>query len=164
MYKHYADALNASRWADAIAVFSPAGKPALVLGNFKGLALLAGKQHPKQEAYKAVLHDFCQAHGLRCADERWNAAFTPTLLAEGNVTNLLSDVTSLATAQPDATYVEIMKLLQGVDASAVVALDPTLSQVLYSKNTATGVARRADGQSSTMSFESSAERGWMIVE
>ena len=170
VYKQYAEMLNASRWADAIAVFSQTGKPRLALENFKALAVLAGKQHPKQEDYKAVLHDFCQGNRLRCADESWNAVFTPTLLRNanvgnvGNVTNLLSDVASLAAAKPEATYVEVMKLLKGVDPNSVMPLDPTLSQVIYTLDTATGIARRADGETSTMSFASSAERGWMIVE
>jgi hypothetical protein len=164
VYKRYAEALNAARWSDAIALFSPIGKSKLVLANFKGLALLAGSQHPKQPEYQAVLHDFCQAHSLRCADERWNEQFAPTLRQDGNVSELLRDVAQLAAAKPEATYVEIMKLLQGVDANAVVGLDPTLSEVVWMQGTATGVARRADGQTSTMTFESSEERGWMIVE
>lgn len=164
VYKSYAEALNASKWADAISVFTPEGQAALVLANFKGLALLAGTEHPKQSEYKAVLRDFCQTHTLDCADERWNPQFTSRLLERGDVTKLMSDVASLATARPQATYIEVMKLLQGVDPSSVVPLDPTLAEVRYVDNTATAIARRADGQTSTMSFLYTSERGWLIAE
>jgi hypothetical protein len=51
-----------------------------------------------------------------------------------------------------------------VDPSAVVALDPTLTKVVYTDTTATGLARRADGQTSTMAFLDTKERGWLITE
>jgi hypothetical protein len=164
VYKRYAETLNASEWPDAIALFTPAGKTGLIVANFKGLALLAATQHPKQQAYKAVLREFCQANALRCADEDWNAAFTSTLLEHGDVTRPISDVAGLATAKPEETYTKIMKLLQGVDANSIVPLDPTLTEVIYVQNTATGVARRADGVTYTMSFVNASEHGWQIVE
>jgi hypothetical protein len=110
------------------------------------------------------MRDFCQAHALRCADESWNETFAPALLAGTSVTAMLSDVASLAKAQPQATYIELMKLIRGVDQSAVMPLDPTLTDVKYTENTATATARRADGQTTTMKFENSPDRGWLIVE
>jgi hypothetical protein len=164
VYKRYAETLSAAQWAEAIALFTPAGKVELVVANFKGLALLPGSPHPKKLEYKAVMREFCQAHSLGCADEKWNELFVPTLLAGASVTAMLSDLKSLAKAQPEATYIEIMRLVHGVDQSSVIPLDPTLSDVRYIENTATGTARRADGQTTTMSFENTPERGWMIVE
>jgi hypothetical protein len=164
VYKRYAETLGSSQWAEAIALFTPAGKVELVLANFKGLALLPGSPHPKKLEYKAVLQEFCQSHGLRCAAEGWNERFAPMLLAGGDVKPMLSDVASLAKAKPEATYIEIMKLVQGVDPASVIPLDPTLSEVRYTDKTATGIATRADGKTTTMSFEDTPERGWMIVE
>jgi hypothetical protein len=164
VYKRYAETLNASQWADAIALFTPSGKAELVLANFKGLAVLPGSPHPKKNEFKAVMREFCQRHALRCADDKWNETFAPTLLAGGNVTTMLSDVANLAKAKPEATYIEIMKLITGVDQGSVMALDPTLTEVRYDQNKATGTARRADGQTTTMSFEDTPDRGWMIVE
>lgn len=164
VYKRYAETLGAAQWAEAIALFTPAGKAELVVANFKGLALLPGSPHPKKLEYKAVMHEFCQGHSLRCADEKWNEMFAPALLAGASVKDMLSDVTSLAKTQPDATYIEIMKLVYGVDQSSVIPLDPTLSDVRYMEKTATGTARRADGKTTTMTFENTPERGWLIVE
>ena len=164
VYKRYAETLSASQWAEAIALFTRAGKVELVVANFKGRALLPGSPHPKNREFKAVLHDFCRSHTLRCADETWNETFAPALLTGNNVTPMLSDVASLAKAQPEATYIEIMKLVQGVDQGQIVPLDPTLTDVKYTGNGATGTARRADGKTTTMSFENTPERGWMIVE
>lgn len=45
VYKRYAETLNAAQWAEAIALFTPAGKAELVVANFKGLALLPGSPH-----------------------------------------------------------------------------------------------------------------------
>jgi hypothetical protein len=164
VYKRYAETLSAAQWAEAIALFTPAGKVDLVVSNFKGLALLPGSPHPKKLDYKAVLQEFCRGHSLRCADEKWNEVFAPTLLAGASVKGMLSDVESLAKAQPEATYIEIMRLVHGVDQSSVVPLDPTLTDVRYVDDTATATARRADGQTTTMTFKKTAERGWMIVE
>ena len=164
VYKRYAETLNAAQWAEAIALFTPAGKAELVVANFKGLALLPGSPHPKKLEFKAVMHEFCQGHSLRCADEKWNEMFAPALLAGASVKEMLSDVTSLAKAKPEATYVEIMRLVYGVDQGSVIPLDPTLTEVTYTGNTATGTARRADGKTTTMSFENVPDRGWLIVE
>lgn len=164
VFAKYAEALNAYRWADAIALFTPSGKAGLVLANFKALALLAATQHPKQAEYKAVLHELCQSHGLRCAAEGWSATFAAALLAHDDVTNMISDVASLAAAEPEQSYAEVMKLLQGVDANAVVPLEPTLTQVIYTGDKATGIARRADGKTSTMAFMYTAEHGWMLAQ
>lgn len=156
--------MAASQWAEAIALFTPAGKVELVIANFKGLTLLPGSPHPKKLEYKAVLQEFCSSHGLRCAADSWNEAFAPTLLAGADVKPMLTDVRSLAKAQPEATYIEIMKLVQGVDQGSVIPLDPTLNEVRYVGTTATGIATRADGKTTTMSFENTPDRGWMIVE
>jgi hypothetical protein len=164
VYKRYAETLSTAQWAEAIALFTRAGQVALVVSNFKGLALLPGSPHPKKLEYKGVLREFCQSHGLRCADEKWNEVFAPTLLAGASVTAMISDLTSLAKAQPEATYIEIMRLVYGVDQSSIIPLDPTLSDVTYTDNKASGIARRADGQTTTMTFENTPERGWMIVE
>ena len=164
VYKRYAETLGASQWAEAIALFTPSGKAELVVSNFKGLALLPGSPHPKKHEFKAVLLEFCRGHRLRCADEGWNERFAPTLLAGANATAMLSDLTRLAKAEPEATYVELMKLVSGVDQGSVLPLDPTLTDVRYTGDTATGIARRADGETTTMSFENSSERGWAIVE
>jgi hypothetical protein len=164
VYTRYAEALAASQWADAIALFTPAGKAELVISNFKGLAVLPGSPHPKKLEFKAVLQDFCRGHALRCADESWNQAFAPTLLAGASVKAMLSDVISLAKAQPEPTYIELMTLVRGVDQSSVLPLDPTLTDVKYTNSAATGIASRADGQTTTMTFENSPEHGWLIVE
>lgn len=164
VYKRYAETLSAAQWADAIALFTPAGKVELVIANFKGLALLPGSPHAKNLEYKAVMREFCQSHALRCADEKWNEMFAPALLAGASVTAMLSDLTSLAKARPEATYIEIMKLVHGVDQGSVMPLDPTLTEVRYTENTATGTARRSDGQTTTMTFEKTPDRGWLIVE
>ena len=164
VYRRYAETLAAAQWADAIALFTPAGKVELVVANFKGLAVLPGSPHPKKLEYGAVLHAFCKDHALGCADEKWNQMFVPTLLAGASTKAMLSDVTSLAKAQPEATYIEIMRLVHGVDQGSVIPLDPTLSDVNYKENTATGTARRADGQTTTMTFENTPARGWLIVE
>ena len=132
--------------------------------NFKGLAMLPGSPHPKKAEFKAVMQEFCRAHALRCADDKWIEEFALTFLAGGSVDAMMSDVASLAKAKPEATYTEIMKLVHGVDASMIVPLDPTLTDVKLDGNTATGTARRADGKTTTMSFEQSPERGWAIVE
>src|SRR5262245_32094366 len=85
VYKRYAETLGAAKWAEAIALFTPAGKAELVVANFKGLALLPGSPHPKKLEYKVVMHEFCQNHSLRCADEKWNETFAPALLAGASV-------------------------------------------------------------------------------
>jgi hypothetical protein len=164
VYKRYAETLRAGQWPEAVELFTPAGKVELVLANFKGLALLPGSPHPKKLEFQAVLQEFCQKHALRCADAKWREVFAPTLLAGGSVKEMLSDLTHLAKAQPEATYVELMKLMQGVDQSTIMPLDPTLSQVLYEGNKASGTVRRDDGETTTMSFENTPERGWLIVE
>lgn len=164
VYKRYAETLSAAQWAEAVALFTPAGKVELVVSNFKGLAVLPGSPHPKKLEFKAVLREFCRNHSLRCADDKWNEGFVPALLAGASVTPMLSDVVSLAKAQPDATYVELMRLVYGVDQSSILPLDPTLTDVKHAENKATGTARRADGQTTTMTFENVSERGWLIVE
>jgi hypothetical protein len=164
VYNRYAETLSAAQWADAITLFTQTGKVELVVSNFKGLALLPGSPHPKKQEFKAVLREFCQGHALRCADDKWNEVFAPTLLAGASVKAMLSDLASLAKAQPEATYVELMRLVHGVDQSSIIPLDPTLSDVKFTDNTATGTARRIDGQTTTMTFENTPERGWLIVE
>jgi hypothetical protein len=164
VYKRYAETLGAAQWAEAIALFTQAGKAELVVANFKGLAVLPGSPHPKKLEFKEVMHEFCRDHSLRCADETWNQTFAPTLLAGASTKALLSDVSSLAKARPEATYIEIMTLVYGVDQRMVMPLDPTLSDVKHTDNTATGTARRSDGQTTTMRFENTPERGWLIVE
>jgi len=164
VYKRYAETLNAAQWAEAVALFTPAGKVELVVSSFKGLAVLPGSPHPKKLEFKAVLREFCQRHTLRCADEKWNEGFVPALLAGASVTPMLSDVITLAKAQPEATYVELMRLVYGVDQSSIIPLDPTLTEVKHTEDKATGTARRADGQTTTMTFENIPERGWLIVE
>lgn len=164
VYKRYAETLGAAQWADAVALFTSAGKVELVVSNFKGLAVLPGSPHPKKLEFKAVLREFCQRHALRCADETWHESFVPALLAGASVKAMLSDLTRLAQAQPETTYVELMRLVHGVDQGMIIPLDPTLTDVQYSDNTAKGTARRADGQTTTMTFEHIPARGWLIVE
>ena len=97
-------------------------------------------------------------------DYGWNEAFVPAVLAGADTKPMLTDVASLAKAQPEATYIELMKLIYGVDQASIIPLDPTLSEVRYMDKTATGTATRADGKTTTMSFENTPERGWLIVD
>jgi hypothetical protein len=161
-YAAYAEAVNQARWCDAIGAMEAASKPRVVVGNFKGLAQLAGTANPKQREYAAALKQLCQRHHLDCASDAWLMRFVAASQTENKGQSYLAAVTKLAESAPDTTYLEIMDALQSVEADKMARLDPAVFSVENRGDTAIGYAKRAGTHPHQVSFVRTPQ-GWMIA-
>ena len=161
-YAAYAEAVNQARWCDAVTAFEQASKPRVVVGNFKGLAQLAGTANPKQREYAAALKQLCQRHNLDCGNDAWLLRFMAASQSSDKGQSYLADFTKLAERAPDTTYLEIMDALQSVEAEKMARLDPAIFSVENRGETAIGYAKRAGTHPHQVSFVRTPQ-GWMIA-
>lgn len=161
VYAAYAEAINQSRWCDAVASFEDASKPRVTVANFKSFALLAGTPNPKQHEYAAALKQLCQRHRLDCKEDGWLARFVPATKSPDKGQPQLAAITKLAQEAPAATYLEVMDAMQSVQADALAHLDPKLFSIENRGDTATGMGRRAGGVPIPLTFVRTAQ-GWKL--
>lgn len=160
-YKHYAEAINASNWCDAIAAFDPKARPALVLMTFKGLVLLGGTDNPKRVAYQQNILEFCEKHKLPYSPSGF-AALTAKLLERGNADAELGAVKQAAAANPEAMYVDLLQRLKQVDAHTMMKLDPNLRELAITDDTATATSSQRDGRTGAVAFVKT-NKGWLLT-
>lgn len=160
-YTHYAEAINHFKWCDAIATFEPKARADVAVMTFKGLILLAGTDTPKRVAYQQNVLEFCNKHNLPYSPAGF-AALTAKLLKRGNIDAELGPLKQVAAQSPEAIYVELLDRLKQVDAHSMMQLDPVLSDVTITGDTATGTSSQRNGAKGSLAFAKT-NKGWLIT-
>jgi hypothetical protein len=160
-YAAYAEAINASRWCQAINTFAPEVRAEVALANFKTLALAAGADNPKRPAYQQRFEQFCRQHQLRCGTPESTAALAQGIMLRLPLDSELSDLRALSAEQPEEVYVQLMRSMTAADASAMSKFDVPLIELQIDGERATGKAPQTNGGVSTLPFTKTPS-GWML--
>lgn len=162
-YQRYAEALNAMRWCDAIATFSPAGRSDMVVSTFKGLLLMAGTDNPNRAKYAEQLQAFCARHGLDYASRDKLITLTVSLMNKVDIEAELAPLRKIEGTTPEALYAELMTQLAAVDTASMVKFEPAMNDLEMSGDTATGTAVGKDGRHIKVHFVKT-PAGWYLSE
>jgi hypothetical protein len=148
----------------AIQACAPDHRAAVALANFKGLALAAGADNPKREAYQQRFSQFCAQQRLSCG-----APDATATLAQGLLLRLplpldaeLTEIRALAAERPEAVYIELMRSLAAADLSAMSQFGLPLRELSIKGEHATGKAPQSSGHLSALPFVKTAS-GWMLA-
>lgn len=162
-FQRYAEALDSADFCQAIAAFAPEVRAGVVEAAFKGLVLLAGTDNPNRARYAEQLRAFCKLHGLDYGSPNQVVKLTSALMNGRPVDAELAAFSRLAAAVPEATYQELMVLLDSVDPESMLRFEPTLADLEVSSSSATATAKGRDGRLIPMQF-TKAPSGWFLVE
>jgi hypothetical protein len=162
-FTHYAKAINAQRWCDAIAAFAPEQRANLVVSTFKGTLLAAGLDGPHRPQHYAAMQSFCRKHRLDYSSAPRVAMLASSIYTKKNVDNELLPVRRAAQRSAESMYAELMAGAAAVSGNVATTLELQLEEVVVSGDQARGIAMQSDGRKIPVPFIKTSS-GWLLSE